>query len=262
MKKFIKPALYLASALSSISLCWAAGTSVCIENAFGDTRRVNNVPVLSSAINRNKADFVVVAGGTQQQGRGAQWVFVEHGGEFFNDGTGAHRIFIARRGYAELDGGGGHRIYVQAGGSLTCTSFGGDVRIDYESNAVLVGCSGAMLNKVAATKSFERCPSTAPVDRIWGNPKITVTRNGTKVSFVNHTKFVNDWFSWVVKKVIRQHPLQYKPPVVVARSTNPNGFTTNLDKADDFGTYYSVTLISHDSVFNNSFKASRVFDYW
>ena len=266
MDNLSKPVLYLAAVLSSISSCWAAGTSVCIENAFGDTRRVNNVPVVFRPINANTADFVVVAGGTFQQPhitQTHQWAFVENGGEFFEDRGGTtHSIFIAPGGYAELDSGGDHRVYVQSEGTLTCSSFGGtDVRIDYEPNAVLVGCNRAVQNRVAATKRFERCSSRTPVDRIWGKPKITVTRNGTKVNFVNHPRFVNDWFSWVVVKIDNfSQGFPVKPPMIVARSTNPNGFTTNLDEVNGFFSVYEVRLISHDSVFNNSFEASYVFN--
>lgn len=120
--------------------------------------------------------------------------------------------------------GAGHRVYVQAGGTLSCTHGGGHVRIDYEPNAVLVGCSGALQNRrVAATKSFERCYSTTPVDRIWGTPKITVTRNGTKVNVVNNTRFVNDWFSWVVVEIDQQWtPLfsQWSPLLVFISITD------------------------------------------
>ncbi|MEE9423757.1 MAG: hypothetical protein V3V18_02115 [Methylococcales bacterium] len=271
MNNLSKPAIYLAAALSSISSCWAAGTSVCVENAFGDTRRVNNVPVVFRPINANTADFVVVASGTlQEPNRSRQWAFVENGGEFFGHNYSDLTIFIAPGGNAELDGGADHRVYVQAGGTLNCTHGGGHVRIDYEPNAVLVGCRRfAHLNRVAATKSFERCSSTTPVDRIWGTPKITVTRNGTKVNFANNTRVVNDWSSWVVEEFDSDAEPFVK---TVATSTNPNGFTANLPPIPDttanlppiFGNrrthIYRVRLISHDSVFVHSFMGSELFE--
>lgn len=253
--KMFKKHLCSIAVVACINPVWAADTYVCLENAAGDTRRVDDVPILTSPSSSSNANYVVVASGAYQTTRrGGQRAFIENGGEFFGDGGGGHSLYIASGGAAEIDGGGGHRVYVEAGGTFTCGSIGG-IAIEYETNAVLVNCTGNMtLKHVPTTRSFEQCSSSTVVDALWGKVALTVTRDGNTVTFGYNNIYANDSTSWEVQK----HS-SFNTWETVATSTDANGFSAELTEFNGFHPYYMVDLELYDSVFDETLSSSRIF---
>ena len=254
--KMFKKHLCSIAVVACINPVWAADTYVCLENAAGDTRRVDDVPILTSPSSSSNANYVVVASGAYQTTRrGGQRAFIENGGEFFGDGGGGHSLYIASGGAAEIDGGGGHRVYVEAGGTVTCGSIGGGIVIEYETNAVLVNCTGNMtLKHVPTTRSFEQCSPSTVVDALWGKVALTVTRDGNTVTFGYNNIYANDSTSWEVQK----HS-SFNTWETVATSTDANGFSAELTEFNGFHPYYIVDLELYDSVFDETLSSSRVF---